>query len=154
MRLAVPSTPLVTVIASSQALSLVGPNLDVVSAVDLAYESENNRLDSKHSHSLGEECLFVVSSKLRGYDADTGILGCTDTNAICVEDKLSSLGGRCTSSAIVKRRLQSTQPCNAKCTGINACQNLTQTFIDNNIGENSCCGYQACAFITGKLFSL
>ena len=153
MRLAVPSTSFVTVIASSQALSLAGPNSDVVSAVDLAYESENNRLDSKQSHSLGEECAFVVSSKLRGYDADTGILACADPDAICVEDKLSSLGGRCTSSAIVKRGLQNTNTtlCTAKCTGTLACEGLSKTFIDNNIGDNSCCGYQACAYITGKL---
>ena len=149
MRLAVPSSSLATAIASTRALLLVGPNSDVASAVDLAYESENNRFDWKQSPSLGEECPFVVSSKLQGYDDDTGILGCTDPYAVCVEDKLSSLGGRCASSAIVSRMLQNTEPCNAKCTGINACQNLTQDFIDNNIGEKSCCGYQACAFITG-----
>ena len=148
MHLTIPSA---TLAAASVAIP---SNYAIVSAVDVEYNAGKEHLEHDKPLFHGEECAFVASSKLRGYDADTGILGCTDTDAICVEDKLSSLGGRCTSSAIVKRRLQSTQPCNAKCTGINACQNLTQTFIDNNIGENSCCGYQACAFITGKLFSL
>eukprot|EP00956_Cyclotella_meneghiniana_P022803 scaffold43484_cov73-Cyclotella_meneghiniana.AAC.1 len=148
MQLSVSSSSLFAALTTSRALFSIGSNSVVAAAVDTAYFGETDLSDAKTA-SLGEECSFVVSSKLRGYGSDTGILGCTDPKAVCVEDKLSSLGGRCASSAIVSRRLQDTQPCNAKCTGKNACQGLSQDFIDNNIGENSCCGYNACAGITG-----
>ena len=124
-------------------------NHAIVLALDIEYNAEIENLEHDKHQAQGEECSVVVSSKLRGYGSDTGILGCTDPTAVCVEDKLSSLGGRCASSLIVSRELQDTQPCNAKCTGTNACQNLTQDFIDNNIGEKSCCGKYACAYITG-----
>eukprot|EP00956_Cyclotella_meneghiniana_P019370 scaffold33146_cov63-Cyclotella_meneghiniana.AAC.5 len=126
-------------------------NHTIVLALDVEYNAEIENLEHDKHQAQGEECSFVVSSKLlRGYGSDTGILGCTDPTAVCVEDKLSSLGGRCASSLIVSRMLQDTQPCNAKCTGTNACQNLTQDFIDNNIGDKSCCGKYACAYITGN----
>ena len=148
MQLSVSSSYLFASLTASRALFGIDLNSAVAAAIDMAYFGETDLLDADTA-TLGEECAFVVSSKQRGHHADSGILGCTDPKAFCVEDKLSSLGGRCASSAIVSRMLQNTEPCNAKCTGINACQNLTQDFIDNNIGEKSCCGYQACAFITG-----
>ena len=153
MQFSVSSSSLFAALAASRPLFSIGPNSAVAAAVDMAYVGETDVLDA-NTATLGEECAFVASSKLRGYDADTGILGCTDPDAICVEDKLSSLGGRCTSSALVKRGLQNTNTtlCVAKCTGTNACRGLSQTFIDNNIGDNSCCGELSCADITGKLY--
>ena len=124
-------------------------NHAIVLALDIEYNAEIENLEHHKHQAQGEECSVVVSSKLRGYGSDTGILGCTDPKAVCVEDKLSSLGGRCASSAIVSRALQSTPACTQKCTGEGACEGLTLDFINNNIGENSCCGYNACAYITG-----
>lgn len=40
--------------------------------------------------------------------------------------------------------------CVKKCTGTNACQTLSQTFIDTNIAEGSCCGYMACNYFDLK----
>ena len=148
MQLSVSSSSLFTALTTSRALFSIGSNSVVAAAVDTAYLGETDLSDAKTA-SLGEECSVVVSSKLRGYGSDTGILGCTDPKAFCVEDKLSSLGGRCASSAIVSRALQSTPACTQKCTGEGACEGLTLDFINNNIGENSCCGYNACAYITG-----
>ena len=98
---------------------------------------------------LGEECIPLFSSKLGSErNADMGILGCPELGLVCARDELSSLGGRCVSQdAVGHRKLQSggDYSCLEKCTGDGACEGLSQDFIDNNIGENSCCGNYACA---------
>ena len=102
---------------------------------------------------LGEECM-PFSSRFRQNKTDTGILGCTDPNSICVKDTLSSLGGRCVSQDAGRRELQDAEDyCTEKCTGNSACEGLSQDFIDNNIGENSCCGESACRGLNGKFHS-
>ena len=152
MKLSVSTPSLFAVAAAtSQALFSIWPNKAVVAAVEMAYESESSSRSAVNASTLGEECSFAASFMLRANQADTGVLGCTDPQSICVEDELSSLGGRCTSNVIVSRELQNTPACNEKCTGNNACQGLTQDFIDNNIGDKSCCGNYACADITGGL---
>jgi hypothetical protein len=88
---------------------------------------------------------------LRGQPADPGILGCSDPDYICVEDELSSLGGRCAPRAVAGRELQHTPPCTSKCSD-NGCTGLSQAVI-NNIGANSCCGEKACVGITGERMS-
>ena len=148
MQLSVSSSYLFASLTASRALFGIDLNSAVAAAVDMAYLGETDLLDADTA-TLGEECAFVVSSKQRGHHADSGILGCTDPKAFCVEDKLSSLGGRCTSSAIASRALQHTPACTEKCTGVAACHGLTPEFIHFNIGENSCCGFQACIGITG-----
>ena len=150
MKLSVPTPSLFAVAATTtQALFSVWPNEAVVAAVEMAYESESSSRSDANASTLGEECSFAASFKLGAHQADTGVLGCTDPQSICVEDELSSLGGRCTSTVIVSRELQDTAPCATKCTGANACQGLTPAFIATNIGDKSCCGAYACAGITG-----
>ena len=154
MKLSVsPPSLLAVAVTTSQTLFSIWPNkAAVVAAVELAYESETSPGGSDaNTSSLGEECSFAASFKLRAYQADTGVLGCSDPQSICVEDELSSLGGRCTSTAFVSRELQNTPACTQKCTPASACAGLSATFIANNIGANSCCGTKACYGIDGTL---
>jgi hypothetical protein len=152
MHIAVSSSSLVAAVAASRSLFAMGTNSAVASAVDFAYKSESDLMDENDASMLGDECYFAMSSSLRGHEADAGILGCTDPEYICVEDELSSLGGRCAPIKMMHRDLQDTPACTAKCTGTDACKGLTQDFIDNNIGDKSCCGTNACAYITGDSF--
>ena len=153
MKLSVsPPSLLAVAVTTSQTLFGIWPNkAAVVAAVELAYESETSPGGSDaNTSSLGEECSFAASFKLRAYQADTGVLGCSDPQSICVEDELSSLGGRCTSTAFVSRELQFVA-CPQKCDPPAACAGLSPTFIANNIGANSCCGANACVGIDGTL---
>jgi hypothetical protein len=84
-------------------------------------------------------------------------LKCSSPNHLCIQDRSSTLGGRCALNVTYnnstleisaeERELQTT--C-IKCQGSNACQNLTQSFIDNNIGCGSCIGTSACAGVSGE----
>ena len=133
----------------------------MASAVGVAYQTHNKTTDDNHSvsRSLGEECSFVSSGLRKNKNhnkADTGILGCT-VDHICVEGSRSYLGGRCipvdTAHQDLHRDLYSgtddDDSC-TKCAGRAACKGLTQDFIDNNIGEGSCCGKGACYGLSGK----
>lgn len=135
------------------ACAAIPSNSATISDVDIAYNSNENKFDINNLPAIGEECSFVTSLQLKSQEADTGILRC-NPNYICVEDSLSSLGGRCVISKKVHRNLQNTPACSVKCTGTDACRGLSQDFIDNNIGDKSCCGYEACADITGKFESI
>jgi hypothetical protein len=142
MRLTVPSTSFTAAVFVTRAAA--------VSAVDITYAQP---LEARQANtSLGEECSFVKSPQLRGYAVDAGILECADPDHMCVEDKYSSLGGRCALIASSRRGLQTsnTPPCTSKCTGTEACLGLSASFIANNIAEGSCCGYRACAGISGE----
>jgi hypothetical protein len=95
-----------------------------------------------------KECDFVSSFKLRGSDADAGILGCTNPEYVCVEDGRSSLGGRCVPDVFDHRRLQYSKPaCTTKYTGVDACGGGTNV---NLVAAGLCCGEKACFGITGK----
>ena len=116
MRLSLPSTSL-TAAASYAAFFSNWSNSVVASIIDLSYDSNINPWEEDSSRSLNTECSFAISPQLRGYATDAGILGCTEPGYICVEDERSSLGGRCTFSAVVHRALQNTPACTTKCTG-------------------------------------
>lgn len=146
MRLFDSSLSLTAAFASSQTLFSPASSSAVTTVVDIAYESESNHLDYVKSSSLGEECLFSKSYYLKGGIADTGILGCSDPEYVCIEDSLSSLGGRCAPPAVAHRELQKTPPCTVKCTGTDACLGVDQS----KVGVGSCCGYKACAGVSGK----
>lgn len=111
-----------------------------------------------------EECKPSVS-------IDIGILlGCLNTNHVCVKDPLSSLGGICReiSSRMVenhgvveissvkglRRRLSSCTFLNGtdgqKCSAEGACIGLSTEFISNNIGCGSCNAYGGCSYMTGE----
>lgn len=151
MRLTVPSTSITAAVAASQVLAYFSSKAYVTAAVDMSYV-HSDQLDVKQPASIGEECTFVKSPRLRGYEVDAGILGCDDSEYICVEDDRSSLGGRCARIAASRRELQTsnTPTCTSKCTGFQACEGLSASFIANNIAEGSCCGFRACAGVTGK----
>jgi hypothetical protein len=144
---AISSIPLAMAVSSSKIMLFVGSNSGLAalaSAVDMAYENSLDTID--HKPPVGEECSFEASSRPHGKGvADTGILrSCTDPRHMCVEDKQSSLGGRCTFMANVQRELQTT--CATKCDGTDACGGGTDP---NIIGDRSCCGVKACYGITG-----
>ena len=153
------STLLATAMATSTVFHLIGSRFAVASAVLSNNEGVvlSSDMDIEHSPLLGEECVPLLSPKHhRERSADIGVLGCPEAGLVCQMDKLSSLGGRCVSQDAVGHRklLDEEEYCPEKCTGEKACEGLSQDFIDNNIGENSCCGYQACAspgVLYGKL---
>lgn len=148
MRL-VASTSLSAAMAASQALLRIGSTSAVANIVNVAYESQFQN-QTNELHSIEEECSFTASVSLRGGDADTGILSsCSNPEHVCVEDVSSSRGGRCALVVSEKRRLQ-TGACETKCTPDSACEGLSQDFIDNNIGERSCCGEYACVGVSGS----
>ena len=144
------SSSLVATLVTSQATFFVGANAAIASAVDFSYKSESILHEENEISKLGDECHFALPSSLRGSDADAGILRCTEPGYICVQDKLSYLGGRCTPFKMIHRDLQDTPACSFKCEGTDACKGLDQTFIDNYISDKSCCGTKACAYITGE----
>ena len=151
MKLVVSPTSFATAFAVS-ALLRAHSKSAVASAVDAAYKSKPEQVGGKHikkSPSRDQECHFA-SSGLRGNEADTGILGCTE-HYICVEDEHSLLGGKCITTGM-KRSLQIASPitCATKCEGTDACKGMTQDFIDKNIGEGSCCGERACYNVNSK----
>jgi hypothetical protein len=112
-------------------------------------------------------------------DPDTGILSCAAYET-CVEDEMSSAGGRCVALGDVNltteshRELVST-PCTFsdgsagfKCDGEMACpESVDQSLIGcgscigdyacqyldggTTVGENSCVGYQACYSLEGSV---
>ena len=68
-----------------------------------------------------------------------------------MEDDRSSLGGHCVSVEMHERELQTT--C-TKCDN-GGCNGLSQDFIENNIGDGSCCGSGACFGVDqGEIISL
>jgi hypothetical protein len=143
---AISSIPLAMAVSSSKIMLFVGSNSGLpalASAVDMAYENSLDTID--HKPPVGEECSFEASSRHHGKGiADTGILGsCSDPHHVCVEDKQSSLGGRCLMDK-VQRELQTT--CTTKCEGTDACGGGTDPSIIDN---RSCCGFKACFGITG-----
>jgi hypothetical protein len=149
MRIAVSS---ISFTAATVSQALFDTKSAVASAVDMAFESKTEHLDANTSIFHNKECSFVTSFKLRGQPADSGILGCSDPDYICVEDELSSLGGRCAPRAVAGRELQNTPACTSKCTGTDACKGVPPAVLAN-IGANSCCGYKACQGITGERMS-
>ena len=152
------STLLATAMATSTVFHLIGSRFAVASAVlsnneGMIHIHDSNLLDIEQSPLLGEECVPLFSPKLRERSADIGVLGCPEAGLVCKRDELSSLGGRCVSrdAAGHNRKLQDDEGeyCPEKCTGDGACEGLSQDFIDNNIGENSCCGEGACSTSLG-----
>eukprot|EP00804_Cyclotella_cryptica_P000242 CCRYP_010191-RB/>CCRYP_010191-RB protein AED:0.13 eAED:0.13 QI:240/1/1/1/0.9/0.80/21/698/524 len=145
MRLIAPSASFPVAIATSQ-MFLSVPWTHAVDNVDKVYNRETQINGANDSFSVGEECSFGTSSNLRGVDADVGILsGCSDPDFVCVEDFTSDLGGRCAPITAKQRKLQTA--C-TKCTPASACEGLSQAFIENKIGEGSCCGEKACAGVS------
>eukprot|EP00804_Cyclotella_cryptica_P000251 CCRYP_010194-RB/>CCRYP_010194-RB protein AED:0.08 eAED:0.08 QI:227/1/1/1/0.72/0.61/26/1764/612 len=142
MRLADSTLSLAAAFAASQSLFRFASSSAVATVVDKAYESESEskQLDYSNASSRGEECSFSNSYYLKGSGADTGILGCSDPEYVCIQDSLSSLGGRCAPAAMAHCKLFNTT-CTVKCTGTDAC---TGSLDPNNIGVGSCCGYKAC----------
>lgn len=145
MRLVDSSLSITAAFAASHTLFRFASSSAVATVVDTAYEGEAKQLDDK-SFSLGKECLFSNSYYAEGGRADTGILGCSDPQYVCVEDSLSSLGGRCAPAVMAHRELQSTYDCLEKCTGIDACNGSLDPIY---IGYGSCCGYKACFGVSG-----
>ncbi len=145
MRLVDSSLSLTVALAASQTLFLSASSLADASVLDISYENEANQLDYNKSSSLGQECSFSTSY-LKGTGADTGILGCGEPEYVCVEDALSTLGGRCAPAAEVHRKLFNTT-CTVKCTGDRACNG---SLDPSRIGNGSCCGYSACFGVSGK----
>jgi hypothetical protein len=138
-------------IAASQAFLRIGTTTAVAKSVNVAYENQSQKQNTNESTYADEECLFVSSFNSRKVNADVGILlSCSDPEHICIEDRKSSLGGRCVSIESERRELQSTPTCTAKCTGELACEGLSQDFVNNNIGAGSCCGYKACVGVSGE----
>ena len=78
-------------------------------------------------------------------DADVGVLAC-DEYSTCIVDESSLHGGRCVASSTSR----SLQGC-VKCNGLNACQGLDPTFINNYIGCGSCNGENACLDLDREL---
>lgn len=150
MRLSVYST-------SSLAAAVFVTRAAAVSAIDTSYEAQVQAqpADVTQGATLGEECSFVKSPQLRG-GADAGILECAELEQMCVEDKYSSLGGRCALIASSRRGLQTsnTPACISKCTGVDACSGLSASFIADNIADGSCCGFRACKGISGECSGL
>ena len=145
MLLPASSTSLSAVIAASHATLRIGLTSAVVHIVDLAYESETQTHSTINFVSSHEECHFATSFSLRRVNVDVGILyACSDPDHVCVEDILSSVGGRC----VPNRKLKTTTTCDTKCTPASACEGLSQDFIDNNIGLGSCCGDKACVGVS------
>lgn len=145
MRLVDSSISLTAAFAASQTLFLSASSLAAASVLDISSENEAKQLDYSKSSSVGQECSFS-NSYLKGTGADTGILGCGEPEYICVEDALSSLGGRCAPANVIHRKLFNTT-CTAKCTGDSACDGSLDPI---NIGDGSCCGYKACYGVSGK----
>ena len=138
-------------LAASQAILHIKSTAAVASIVDLAYETESQKQSANESHQSNDECSFVSSFNLRKADADLGILSqCSAPAHVCVEDASSTLGGRCVPVMSRERKLQTT--CETKCTPASACEGLSQDFIDNKIGQGSCCGEEACVGVSGKVF--
>jgi len=134
-------------LAASQAILHIKSTAAVASIVDLAYETESQKQSANESHQSNEECSFVSSFNLRKADADLGILSqCSAPAHVCVEDASSTLGGRCVPVMSRERKLQTT--CETKCTPASACEGLSQDFIDNKIGQGSCCGEEACVGVS------
>ena len=148
MHSAVSSASFASFVAAFAAFSKAHSNSAMASAVDAAYDSQAVQIGDEpvKSQPLGEECSFA-SSGLHGIVADTGILSCVE-DYICVEDRRSSLGGHCIPVDGQQRDLEDTT-C-SKCNGTNACEGLTPEFVQNNIGEGSCCGENACTYISGE----
>lgn len=150
MRLIVTAASLSVTIAASQAFLSVS-STHAVDNVDLAYNSKTQKQGASDSFSVGEECFYRMSANSIGVDADIGILsGCSDSDLVCVEDLQSALGGRCASPTEKQRQLQIT--C-TKCTPSSACEGLDPTFIENNIGDGSCCGEKACVGVSSESMS-
>jgi hypothetical protein len=74
--------------AATVSQALFDTKSDVASAVGMAFESK-----TKHD----KECSFVTTFKLQGQVADSGILGCSDPDYICVEDDVFSCWSLCSS---------------------------------------------------------
>ena len=123
------STSLATVMATSTAFHLIGSKFAAASTVLSANIGKKpSSFETTPTRFLGEECM-PFSSRFRQNKTDTGILGCTDPNSICVKDTLSSLGGRCISQDAGRRELQDAEDyCTEKCTGNGACEGLSQDF--------------------------
>ncbi|KAL7517481.1 hypothetical protein ACHAWX_002400 [Stephanocyclus meneghinianus] len=145
MKLVVPSA---TIAVLQGAEYVHADKFGVATSVDLAYETvvDNSSLRKPkrvlyEPYLINQECTFL--SVLEQTTADSGILGC-GTGSICIEDTLSSLGGRCVSALDSEERQM--QSC-VKCTGTKACLGLTTAFKNSFIGCGSCIGDYACAFV-------
>jgi hypothetical protein len=147
MRLSTAPTSFPAAFAASQALLSIGSTTSVAKVISVAYKRESQKYTNQ-SKSATEECSFLASPNLRGVDADLGILSCSDPENICVEDRSSSLGGRCMSLSSGRRKMQEATECDTKCTPASACEGLSADFIANNIGLGSCCGDYACVGVS------
>lgn len=145
MKLVVPSA---TIAVLHGAEYVHADKFGVATSIDLAYETvvDNSSLRKPkrvlyEPYLINQECTFL--SVLEQTTADSGILGC-GTGSICIEDTLSSLGGRCVSALDSEERQM--QSC-VKCTGTKACLGLTTEFKNSFVGCGSCIGDYACAFV-------
>eukprot|EP00804_Cyclotella_cryptica_P018215 CCRYP_005958-RA/>CCRYP_005958-RA protein AED:0.44 eAED:0.44 QI:287/1/1/1/0.91/0.92/13/81/362 len=154
MRLVLPSASATALFAASQAFTS-RVHSAVAPTIDKTYNNSDQHHGSRQNY-FGEECSFVNSFQRQEVEADIGILKCSSPNHVCIQDWSSSLGGRCTLSMTYnnstreiwteKRELQTC----IKCQGDKACDNLSPTFIANNIGCGSCNGASACADVSAS----
>jgi hypothetical protein len=122
-------------------------------------------------HLGGEECTPLISQfGLIPMSADVGVLvQCSKHDHMCIKYPTSSLGGFCadvptdiglfdspeahlaqgTHRHLMACVLDNGQP-GVKCSGPQACSNLSSNFIANNIGCGSCNGFGACKNISGE----
>jgi hypothetical protein len=123
----------------------------------------------------GAECSFANDVKAKLYDADTGVLVC-GIGETCIEDKLSSVGGRCIiihpRTAAENHRQLTAISCQFadgtngfKCQGNYACEGVDPNTVecggcigDNScyqikgtVAENSCVGVGACDRKSGAI---
>jgi hypothetical protein len=149
MRLILPSASATAVFAVSLSFveKIKSTNSAVASIVDKITNSKENLHDTHGNHHV-DECSFVNSGE-QHVQPDIGIL-CSNPNHVCIEDSTSSRGGRCVDLGTTIAEERDLQSC-VKCAGNLACANLTQAFIDNNVGCDSCNGYKACMGVTREL---
>jgi hypothetical protein len=116
---------------------------------------------AKHMHAFQKSGTECAPGSNPGY-VDVGPHnGCEGSGHGCVRDSSSSLGGTCVDigSSLTQRErflLSSgtTYSCTflngtigVKCHGWNACSDLSQEFIENNIGCGSCGGEDSCFYL-------
>jgi hypothetical protein len=109
---------------------------------------------------LREKIAGAVSSLFTdeepaSFKSDVGILTCANPQDVCVKSSSSSLGGFCVSADVDianrklerERQLVTRHWCyytngtkGEKCHGWFACRNLSDSFIENNVGCGSCNG--------------
>jgi hypothetical protein len=142
--------------------------------------TSTNEFTSSSNGSLqeGAECSFANDVKAELSDVDTGVLVCS-IGEKCIEDKSSSVGGRCITihpRIVAENHRQLTAiPCTftngtkgVKCNPIDACAGINTEYIScgscigeasclftgGSIGESSCIGRRSCFSVLGDVDQL